>query len=225
VLATLLILLAYYTACNILFSLAQAIAGIFLGATLEEINLFFGKELVRFAYRGVVIKIGCVPSGCSVKFAGEKRPNAFGDLHPFRRMAILAAGPASLLALAVLCLGPADADAKVGRGCVQFVLPIVPRATAWAGGTPKELVERLLTLLHDQPSRVVLGIVASKLVAINLLPIPPLCGGQILMILVGWRKGLPEPATVNLIVVGMLITFGLQCYWFVLIAYFAWKGS
>jgi membrane-associated protease RseP (regulator of RpoE activity) len=225
VLATLLILLAYFIVCSMLCTFAQAIAGSFLGATIEEMGLFSGKKRGQFSYRGIVFKIGFIPYGSYVKFAGEGKPNDLRDLHPFRRSAILAAGPAILLVVAVLCLGPADACAKAGRGFIQYVLPIVPRATTLAGGSPKELVARLLTLPNDQPSRVVLGIVASKLVAFNLLPIPPHYGGQILLILLGWRRGLPRRAELALIILGLLITFGLQWYWYVLIAYSAWKRS
>jgi membrane-associated protease RseP (regulator of RpoE activity) len=229
VLASLLILLIFITACTILFSLAQALAGSFLGATVEEVGLFSGKELGRFSYRGIVFRIGLLPIGSHVKFVGERQPddfhNGFYDLHPVRRIAILFAGPAILYLVAVLCLGPSKASPKVGRGFVQFVLPIVPRATALAGGTPRELLARLLTLPQDQPSRVVLGIVASKLTALNLFPIPPSCGGTILMTLLGWRKRLPQRAEVALLTVGLTITVCLMAYWLVLIASFALKRT
>ena len=175
-------------------------------------------------YRGTPIS-GGPTFGEQVKGQPNDFHNRFHDLHPVRRIAILLAGPASLYLVAVLCLGPSKASPKVGRGFVQFVLPIVPRATAWAGGTPKELAARLLNLPQDQPSRVVLGIVASKLTAFNLFPIPPSCGWMILMTLLGWRKRLPKRAEVTLLTVGLLITVCLVGYWLVLIASFALKRT
>jgi membrane-associated protease RseP (regulator of RpoE activity) len=60
-----------------------------------------------------------------------------------------------------------------------------------------------------------LGVLAVKMAAANLLPLPPLNGGAIILTLLGWRKRLPEKAEIAATYVGLLASMILAGYWVV----------
>jgi membrane-associated protease RseP (regulator of RpoE activity) len=205
---------------------AMALVGWRVGATVEEVSLFFGPELIRIRYRGVSYRIGAIPAGGYVRFKGDRaklksaeeillaadmEPPGFSDLHPLKRVVIVASGCAAQLVLAALCLGPLAAVHSLGRGFVQLI-PFAPWTPPWVP-EGKELANRFVSLFRHGPFRVALGVLAAKLAAANLLPLPPLNGGVIIMQLLGWRKGLPEKVEFAATYMGLLVALILYGYW------------
>jgi membrane-associated protease RseP (regulator of RpoE activity) len=222
-------LLAFFAAiwlCVLVHIGVMALVGWRVGATVEEVSFFYGPTLFRFRYRGVSYRVGAIPTGGFVKFKGEREKNkdseqilfaadmepaGFRDLHPLKQMLISASGCAALLALAALCIGPWASSRSLGRGFVQAI-PFAPWTPAWVPGG-KELVGRFIALLQQGPFRVALGVLAAKFAAVNLLPLPPLNGGTILMSMLGWRKGLPENVSIAMTYVGLCVVLTLLLYW------------
>jgi membrane-associated protease RseP (regulator of RpoE activity) len=224
----LILLLASAAFCSVVHVGAMALAGWLTSATVEEVGFFIGPVVTRFRFRGVNYRVDVIPLGGWVKFKGDQdkpkiseeilfaadvEPPGFFDLHPLRRIAILASGCAAQVVLAVVCLGPWASVRSLGRGFVQLV-PFAPWTPAWVpnGG---ELADRLVALFRHGPLPVALGVLAAKLAASNLLPLPPLNGGMIVTTLLGWRKGLPERVSLALTYMGMLVVLILLAYWLV----------
>jgi membrane-associated protease RseP (regulator of RpoE activity) len=206
----------------------MALVGWQVGVTVEEVSFFFGPTLFRLRYRGVSYRVGAIPMGGFVKFKGERgnntdpeqilfaadmEPPGFRDLHPLKQSLISASGCVALLALAALCLGPWAAVRSLSRGFVQLI-PFAPWTPAWVPGG-RELVGRLMALFQQGPFRVALGVMAAKLAAFNLLPLPPSNGGMILASMLGWKRGLPENVVVAMTYVGLCVLLTLYLYWIV----------
>jgi membrane-associated protease RseP (regulator of RpoE activity) len=204
----------------------MAIVGWWIGATVDEVSFFFSPVTIRFRYRAVDYRIGLIPMGGSVRFKGDRdkpksveeilfaadmEPPGFNDLHPLKRVVIAASGCIALVTLAALCLGPWASVRSLGRGFVQ-ITPFAPWTPTWVPGG-KELAGRFVSLLRNGPFRVVIGVLAAKQAAFNLLPLPPLTGGMIITYLLGWKKGLPERILVSALYVGLLLTLITFGYW------------
>jgi hypothetical protein len=133
------------------------------------------------------------------------------DLHPLERAFIAGSGCLTLIVLSALCLGPVAAIRSLGHGFVQLI-PFAPWTPAWVP-PGNELVGRFLALLRSGSFRVALGVLAARLAALNLLPLPPLNGGTIVLILLGWKKGPPAKLQDFANQLGMWFGLFLLGYW------------
>ena len=225
-----LLFLAACGICGALHVSTMALVGWLAGATVEEVSIWTGATVIRFRYRGVMYRLGVLPLGGHARFKdrvdGEKSGNmdeilfapgkagpAFSDLHPLKRIVITASGCAALIALGAFCLGPIPSVRSLGRGFLQLI-PFAPWTPSWVPGG-KELASRCVSLFQQGPFRVALGVMAGKSAAANLLPVPPLNGGMIVMFLVGWRKGLPDKVSKTVWYIGLTIILILMGYWVV----------
>jgi membrane-associated protease RseP (regulator of RpoE activity) len=214
----------------------MAVVGWQLGATVQAVSFFYFTVL-RFRCCGVSYRFGLLPLGGSVKFntgdekpqktksdwvdlAADKEPPGFNDLHPLRRILVSASGCAALFLLAAVCLGPLAAARSLGRGFLQ-VIPYAPWASPWVP-SGRELASRFASLLAQGPFSLVLGVLAAKWAAFNLLPVPPLNGGMILLTLAGWRNGLSDRVVTTLTGVGLCTALLLCGYWFVQFGWLGW---
>ena len=219
-------LLATSLPCIFLHVGTMALAGWLLGATVEEVSWFYGPPYIRFRIGRVNCRFGVFPFGGYARFKGDQdvpksreeimfaadiEPPGFNDLHPMRRVAILASGCLTLILLAASCLGAWPAVRSLARGFVQCI-PFAPWTPAWVPGG-RELAGRFVSLFQTGPYRIALGVLAAKLAAINLLPVPPLNGGHIVMTLVEWKKRLPEQVTEPVTYVGVLLSLCVVLYW------------
>jgi membrane-associated protease RseP (regulator of RpoE activity) len=212
--------------CVFLHVGSMALSGLLLGATLEEVSWFWGPPYIRFRIGRVNCRFGLIPFGGYAKFRGDQTPRKFAeevmfaadmeppgfyDLHPLRRAAIMASGCLALVILAVICLGVRSAVLSLARGFVQTV-PFAPWTPDWVP-TGRELAGRVISLFQSGPFRIVLGVLAAKLAAFNLLPVPPLNGGHIVMTFIDWAKRLPEKVTEPISFVGVLLALCVMVYW------------
>lgn len=205
----------------------MAVVGRLVGATLEEVG-FFLVRVIRFRIGGVRYQIGLIPfggyarfkgddipskkkDGEEILFAADAEPPGFNDLHPLKRIAAFASGCTVLVVLGMACLGPWPAIRSLGRGFDQYV-PFLPWTPAWVPGG-RELARRCVALIKHESFLVVLGLLATKIAAANLLPIPTLNGGQILITLIGWKARIPEKIGSAVSYVGLGIAMFLFLYW------------
>jgi membrane-associated protease RseP (regulator of RpoE activity) len=210
---------------------AMALTGWRLGATVEEVSLFCSPVLIRLQHRGVQFKLGLIPCGGYVRFKGDREqpkdmdeilfaadmePPGFNDLHPIKRAAIHASGCVALIAVAACCLGPLASVRSLGRGFVQF-MPFAPWTPAWVP-SGKVLAGRLVALIREGPFLLLLGVLAAKLAAANLLPLPTLNGGMITLCLLGGKRGLPEKVVTAATYVGLCMVLPAMLYWILCIA-------
>lgn len=178
----------------ILFStihnLSTAAAGWLVGARIEKISFFSGRKLAIRGFRGR-LELGLFPWPCGfVQFFSDESGDAtaaFSNLHPLRQLLISIAGCVVVLMLALICLGPSRGALSLWRGFDQIV-----RGGLHPETVPAALIRAFVAVISVSSIPTVLGIVAAKQTAFNLLPVPPLNGGQIILILLEWRRRLPE---------------------------------
>lgn len=159
------------------------IAGYAAKLRIQRIAFLYGGAILRFRVGETWVAIGWIPLGGSVKFAGfgEQRDpfppsdvkKTWTDLPPIVRTAIVLSGSLLLLSLSCVLIGPRSAlenGGELPKQCVE----------AASGGYP-----RMLRIFYEYVDAsgvwLVVGIVSAKFAAFNLLPLPPLNGGQALL--------------------------------------------
>jgi membrane-associated protease RseP (regulator of RpoE activity) len=205
----LLTICALFALVSATHTLGLLLAGRACGATALELSLFVGPKLCRFHAAGMRVSIGCIPIGGYVKFhstedeAGESSPDPdaaprrpFNTLHPLVRVAVTASGCVALLLVASLCLGPTGAWPAFLRGFSQF-----PAMALGPFSSGKALVARLVEVGSVMPFATALGLLSAKIAALNLLPLPVLNGGEIVLTGLRWKR----PANVRFEVVARIV--------------------
>lgn len=98
----------------IIHELGHLIAARLVGMKVEAFGIGFGKPLVSFTIKGVLVHISWIPFGGYVKIAGmdemkgstnETAPNTFFAKSPWARMAVAFAGPCANLLFCFLVFG------------------------------------------------------------------------------------------------------------------------
>ncbi|WP_224363027.1 hypothetical protein [Hyalangium versicolor] len=178
-----------------------------LGVRPTVVKFHQGPSLFSFRLLGMRWSFGPLPSGNSVSFTPDGAPeeteeNPFLRLSFPRRLLAISAGVLGMLLIAVVCLSPARALQSCLSGFEQLVN--VPRAA--------ERVEAFLSL-RPLGFRTSLGVMAAKLVALNLLPLPPLAGYMLLREVVGKLRGQRPQGMPPLPVWGFVIYMVLWTGW------------
>ncbi len=147
----------------------QALGGAFLGAKVEEVNLFFLGPLCSVRVRGVRFTLGFFPTGGSVKFGDE-----FQTFAPLRKILIAGCGLFSYALIALFCLGFGGAMHHVGSGYGELF-----RGAVSPLGVGASLVASLAEVFQNDSFSSGLGTLAAKFFAFNSLPLATLSGGFI----------------------------------------------
>ena len=198
-------------------------AGVALGARVEAASFGFGPSLEK-SWRGIKWRLGPLPLGGYVRFQGADpgappEPGAFSWLSRPRRALIDVSGCLALCLVAVFLLGPARSWHGFSSAFAQALQIVLHPAAASA------LVGRWCSLLAG-PAPLALGMLATKVAAFNLLPLPALNGWALLRDLVrapGWRGpregGFLDRWAPVLLLPG--IAFAFCCSWSIIS--FAWS--
>ena len=171
-------LLSAVVLCVLLHMLVIALCGAAFGVTVREISLGLGPtafRIGRFTFRAL-------PFGGSVRFK-DSREEALdaSDMHGtldgrplLVQIVIGLSGCLALLALAIVALQAEGVRAFL-NGFVEIV------TGAWSPmGKAQALLAQAQQRLAGAPFVVVLGLVAAKLAAFNLLPLPAANGGYVI---------------------------------------------
>lgn len=198
------------------------ILGRLAGASVGEIGVFNGPALARLSVAGTTLRLNLIPLGGYVKFDhAEGAPGLLGrgrplqELSVLKRLLIASSGCVALLVVAAACLGPASALRHVASGFPQLVQGALhPLAV----GAP--LIAGLARFVAAHPVVPTVGLIASKELAFNLLPIPLLNGWDIIMILVqvSWR--FTEKVRDRIYQFGLLVLLAFVASWAVAFVYF-----
>jgi membrane-associated protease RseP (regulator of RpoE activity) len=186
--------------------LAIALAGYALGVPVREFSFGFGPTLLR---RGIV-RIALLPLGGYVKFKDSRdeivpaheMKSALDGKPAFQQVLVALSGCAALAALAFAAMGTACLPAALDGIRQLFVGMASPTADA------HRLLHDALAFARSAPFVLLLGTVAAKLAAINLLPLPALNGGVALAALarpLGLDRAWPAAATTALMLVWLAV--------------------
>jgi regulator of sigma E protease len=194
-----------------------------LGVRVREFGLAFGPVLAERTFGGIRWRLNAIPFGGYVKLFGESdtdpdvdQPGSFARAHPAKRMAIYLAGPLSSLLFAVLVLMSIGALHNLNlEGDLRFagtVLDIVVQKTleGLASFLPVATSAPLSMPFVGLPGMigaagtmadlgldaflVLVAILSFSLGIFNLLPLPPLDGGQAALTGLRWLTGPRYPA-------------------------------
>lgn len=179
-----------------------AIAGRALGATLEDARLGYGPSLL--IWRDPPVRVGCLPLGGWIRFVGAVAsdegilPGDFLALPRWRRALIPLGGPVLVLVFGAVLVGPGPACDSALRTPGQLYAAMDPQ---------------LLGMIWDQaralPPFVLFGHALTKVAAFNLLPLPTLAGGDVIITLLGLSVRLRERLTVLGALVSLALFSGL----------------
>jgi membrane-associated protease RseP (regulator of RpoE activity) len=163
---------------------AIALLARLLGAQVYEISFGFGPALGTRRIRGTVLALRAIPLGGFVRSEPGEEDDTLGEtpdgipLSDFGRLArafVYMGGCLATFGLAAALLGVSTAAASFARAFGQFV------GGAWAPLSQGVAnLQALVDLLRVSSFPACLGVVASKIAALNLMPIPSLNGFQVL---------------------------------------------
>jgi len=190
--------------------IAMAIAGWLVGAPLERIQLFFGPLIKRIELGDTALEIHAIPSGGSVKFSDDFHQT----VHPIKRIFIASFGCFALLILAMIIFGASEGFDKFVRGFSQIIYgAISPRSYG------SYLLLSFYEFVRANGFLACLALVASKMAAGNLLPLPVLNGGDIIMILVNWIKPMSPKLRERFQQFGFILVLIIFVCWLVAFVY------
>ncbi|MFP2924798.1 hypothetical protein ACLESO_06190 [Pyxidicoccus sp. 3LG] len=212
-LVALLWLWMLFFAVNALWALAQAAIASSLGARPVLVDLGLGPALVSGRLGGIVWSFRPIALASAVGFdeATEDAPkrNRLAQLSLPLHAAIILLPWAVPVAIAMACLGASEGLHQFVHGfSVPFELSALPGR-----------VERFLALLQQGELLRAWGLMSAKVAAINLLPLPILAGGQVLLL--PWRNRYPVWAgLLNLVSVLAAVPWALYVAYLVLTTVF-----
>jgi membrane-associated protease RseP (regulator of RpoE activity) len=204
------ILLASILVSIVVHILGMAAAGRLIGAKIETISLFFGPRLWHSKMGDTEFVLSLIPLGGFVKF-----DDGFQKFHPLKRVFVAASGCALLLVLAVVAFGFSGAFQKFFNGFMQILSGVLsPRSYG------SQLFSTAYEFLKAAPFLACLGLIASKMAAANMLPLPTMNGGEIILTLLSWVKPMPERVRERIQQFGFLILLIILICWIVAFVYF-----
>ena len=215
-----------FQAVLIVYLLGMVVQARMMGVGVLEISYGFGPSLASMRWRGTRLSLRWLPLGSSVRMVSEtneaeseaeegqvgegveEAPSGrpFEELSRVEQALMHASGCVVLLLVSLSILGPADALRSVWHGFAQTFLGALNPVTIGA-----VQIRETLALAHDGDWYAAFGILATKVTAVNLLPIPPLSGAHVLKSLVGPR-GYPRWLD-SVFTLGFFACLALFCCW------------
>jgi hypothetical protein len=199
-------LLGAVVLCMLLHVLVIALTGAALGITVREVTLGLGPT----AFTVGRLRVKALPFGGAVRFK-DSREEALDaadmrDALDGRPLGVqLLVGLSGCLALIALAVATVHGEGL--RAVVEGFVQIVAGALS-PMGTAQALLAEAAQRLAELPRLAVVGLVAAKLAAFNLLPLPGANGGFVIATLaraVGITKAWPQPLTMALLFVYLAI--------------------
>lgn len=167
------------------------------GVKVKGIALFYGKPVFKFKTRLGPVLIGYIPAGGYVQIDMDEFPKKSRII----RCLINLAGPVACFIASLICLGFLHTMASFLSSYSQFagiILSPISYGKGLIGGY----------LAHTQTSPIVsFGILAAKNAALNLLPLPTLAGGRLLIELTEKRDESPLAKLITSI--GSIVALGI----------------
>lgn len=190
---------------SIIYTLAMAGAGWFVGVNARKIDIFFGPKIKSFTMGEMELNINTIPTGGSVNFGSE-----FKETHPIKQIFIACSGSMALVIVTMMVFGTSEGLQKFLNGFSQVF---------WGTVSPRSQGSQYLILLYEymKINSFVLctGLIASKIAAANLFPIPTFNGGEVFLIILNWVRPISNKFIGRLRMYGSAILLIIIACWIV----------
>ena len=204
-----------YLLANLLYFAVGAVVMESLGNRVREVNLFFGRRILKIPWRGRLFSIGIFPAGGSIQ---PERP-LFEDWGFWKSSLPELASAASFAVAGIVLLGPVPAWESLVHGLRQFFegawSPLTSGRRHWAA---------IFDFMQTASLPVAFGAVAIKMLAPTLLPLPTGPTGAVLF--QGLARALPSSRGVihYITLCGVLAMLIALCCWLIALAAFLIGG-
>jgi membrane-associated protease RseP (regulator of RpoE activity) len=207
----LLVLCVAILICTIVHIASMAAAGWLVNASIGRVSLFFGPLIHSINIGNISFDLRAFPVGGFVKFTDD-----FQKIHPLRRAFVPLCACLALLIVSVAILGVSGGVVRFGRGFYQvFTGALFPRAVG------AKLLVNIFQATAERTFITTIGVVAGKMAAANLLPLPILNGGEILLLLISTVKPIPHTVRDRIHQIGLLVFLPILLLWLVAFLFFA----
>ena len=210
--ALLLILLAILT-IFIAFLIFQSLGGKLVGAEIEEIAIFNGPALFGFEVGGIKFRLNLLPLGSYVKFA-----DSFENLAAVKKILVVLAGFVSYLVVAFIGLGFDEAFSQVWSGFGQILRGVFSPVAVGSN-----LIGSLANVFSERSFITGTAILASKFLALNLLPVGTLGGGALFLYLLELFGFKSKKFSETFQLIGLFVLLVIILAWLISFGAFAWK--
>lgn len=188
----------------IIHTLAMAGAGWFVGVKVKKIDIFFGPRIKSFTLGEMELNINTIPTGGSVNFA------EFKETHPIKQIFIASSGALALVIVAMMVFGTSEGFQKFLNGFSQVF---------WGTLSPRSQGSQYLISLYEYMKinsfPLCAGLIASKVAAANLFPIPTFNGGEVFLIILNWVRPISVKFIERLRMYGSVIILIVIICWIV----------
>lgn len=198
------LLLLYCTIIPMIFNAGTVAVCIATGVRFKKIGLFYGKPVLNFQTRFGSVCIGYIPTGGFV----ELDMDAFPKEPASSRCAVTLSGPVALFLSALVCLGFQHAGfsfAATFPQLIELLASPISKGKEFFGLLSAKAIATPITAY---------GVLAMKAAALNLLPLPTLAGGRLLVEMSKKREASAVAKAINYL--GSVTAFCILV-WFVIL--------
>lgn len=139
---------------------------------VETVQILHGKSILEFRFKNIKFTLGYIPTGGSIKHDHED----YQKRNLLTRISILFAGALFTFLSAAVLVGISASFNELIKGFQQIFNLILSPLDKGLG-----LIRSFKEYASINPFTVTYALLATKIAAANLLPIPPMNGGQILL--------------------------------------------
>jgi membrane-associated protease RseP (regulator of RpoE activity) len=212
------------TLLTIVHVFAMALAGSVFGLPIREIALFLGPRILGFNGRATLFSLRAIPIGGHVAFGRESdddqglEQESLAESHPLVQTGVNLAGCLALLLLAGSLLGAERVATGLFPAAYNLIRGAVNPAIA------RHLIEAAHGLVRSGEFVELFGLLALTIAAFNLLPAPPLDGGNIILALCSLRSPLSLSIRERVTKVGFLLLIIFYSLWLMSLLRYAWAA-
>lgn len=191
----------------------QAIGGKLFGAKISEVGVFNSPRIFSFDLGGVTFSLNALPLGCYVKFTDD-----FQHLHPFKKILIVLSGLLSYVVIALIGLSFAETLHQTISGFGQLFSGLFAPIAVGV-----KYFEALANVLTTNSFTTGLGILASKFLAFNLIPLGSLSGGSLVIYALQLFGIKSEKFSEKFQLIGLLFLLPFYIAYLIAFAVFVWN--
>jgi hypothetical protein len=182
--------------------IGRVIACWLTGIKIESIQVFYGAPIYTVYLKKTKIEFGYIPIGCSIKHDFED----FDSRIYFTRMFVIVSGPLLIFLSTLIILSFHQAFSEVIIGLGQII-----QGTFSPNKVAIKLISNYCHMAYTTSFFYLYALITTKILSLELLPVPTLCVGRLLLELIPSTNGLKKK--IFLQTLGYVITLMIFIVW------------